>query len=173
MTVKEWKDEEGRRFAWIPPTIAAMNYNNRKYYWELERKYKIKFRTKKYELYGKERDGITDAQKRKLWALGVNVTGILYKGTAIEVINFVESLKCPKPEKLFQVIYSLNGKSYKSKMLFCSISDAEYEIARKIPPKYDVEIIPYTGICWQTTSGKLFAKRESALETKEHYFLVR
>ena len=133
----------------------------------------MKFRTKKYQLKGKQQDGITQAQKRKLWALGVNVTGIVYKGTAIEIIKFVESLRFPKPTTLYQVIYSLNGKNYGSKILFPSVSEAEYETGKCVPPKYDAKIVQYRNTYYQTIDGRCFSSEEAAAKTKKEFRTVR
>lgn len=146
-----------------------MDYKDRLYYWQIEEKYNVKFPMLKNQLKGKGQDGITSAQKRWLWANGVNVTGIKYKGSACAISDFVKRLKENKNENkgLYQVIYKINDKWYGSKHLYKTESEAEYEAAKNVPPKYDAKIILYTSSYWQTVSGKCFTRRFYALQTGE------
>lgn len=157
-----------------------MDYNNRKYYFQLEEEYGIKFPMLKTELKGKGQDGITAAQKRKLWAQGVNVTGIHYKGSACAIISFVETLRETKPQSkdtkkdtnLWQVKYRLNDSEWRfSKMLFDNETEAEYQTAKHVPPEYDVQIVQYKDLYYQTISGKKFADKNAAIKTGEKYYL--
>lgn len=66
-------------------------------------------------LKGKNRDGITAAQKEYLHVLGVNVTGIRYKGQASIIITVAQARKEAglATMKQLQTLYSLGCKPKK------------------------------------------------------------
>lgn len=148
-----------------------MDYNNRLYYWELEEKYKIHFKVLKADLKGKGQDGITAAQKRKLHAIGVNVTGIKYKGTACQIIAAVENKEKYTDAyawhgPIYRVKKISGGKTTMSPELFDNPTDAEYYAARRVKPEDDamiVSYIPYT--VWAVisyTGTRYFPTKENA-----------
>lgn len=144
--------------------------SERMYYNELESILNVHFRVLREELRGKGCDGITAAQKKKLHSLGVNVTGIRYKGTAYQIIRLLESRKKEGKPSILQLrkgitdeTLQITKKIYRVKKLtwqivhrkpvqvatmspelFSSESDAEYYAAKRVVPEDDVVIISYT-----------------------------
>lgn len=149
-----------------------MNYHNRKYVFEIETYYGVRFPKQKSELEGKGKDDITEAQKRKLWALGVNVSGIRFKGTACAVIDFIEEKRREEQERerkpqIFHVIYVLDGEKHESKTLYKTKEEAEESIRKQTPQAHDVMVVRYTKPYWMTRSGKCFVDRADAIESGE------
>lgn len=155
--------------------------NERIYVEELETMLGVTFRKTKAEMKGKGQDGITEAQKKYLHGLGINVTGIRYKGEAHQIIKLIcdrqklglpsiDALKHGAHDPIYKgTIYrvkKLGANITLSPELFSSVTDAEYYIGRRVKPEWDVEIIKFKPKCIWVVENKngfrYFPSRENA-----------
>lgn len=159
---------------------------DRMYYWQLETEIGVRFSNYKKDYKGKGQDGITAAQKRKLHAMGVNTSGIVYKGQACKIIQVLEARRnnnlpsvselkfgdSDEKHKYSGLVYRVkvikpNGSTF-SQQVFTNISNAEYH-AGKVKPEFDVEIVSFHPKQMFEINGVYFLKKETAEElAKKH-----
>lgn len=110
-------------------------------------------------LSGKGLDGITAKQKKALHALGMNVTGIRYKGEACRAISFLMKREEERRVSLWNIVNGAQPTTKKKQFyrvkkitpdgnkmspeIFETQTGAEYHAAKLVPPEFDVEIVTF------------------------------